>query len=349
MQTWKTARPFPRRPPQLNFNFIRMDPLLLSAIAATGSAVASGASSLTSGLKNEKLMKKQFEYNEKSAENAYARQLDFYNRNNQYNDPSAVRQRYEAAGVNPNAAFGTAGSYTPAQASATAPQAGAVSAPYASDRGFNFSDPLDAAIKAAQVRNIEANTAKTQGDTVAPGLVSEGVKLTNSLKEQQIISEKIAVDQQSFDLDFARDTRELNYSKLEQSVRNMEKQNDVLNAQYLTLMDQHRNNPTVVEELKSRIWKNAAQVGLMQAQAALARKGVHLTEAQIEKLSAEVSTLASTKALIDEQVKTEPRNRALIDAKAELEKIDLSDVRNISDFNRRVSKVIGYLKGLRLF
>lgn len=299
-----------------------MDPLLLSAIAAAGSAAASGASSLTSGLKNEKLMKKQFEYNEKSAENAYARQLDFYNRNNEYNDPSAVRQRYESAGINPNAAFGTAGSYTPAQASASAPQAGAVSAPYASDRGFNFADPLDAAIKAAQVRNIEANTAKTQGDTVAPGLVSEGVKLTNSLKEQQIISEKIAVDQQSFDLDFARDTRELNYSKLEQSVRNMEKQNNVLNVQYQTLMDQHRNNPTVVEELKSRIWKNAAQVGLMQAQAALARKGVNLTEAQIEKFVADTNNLAALTSLYDANTENVKESKEGIRLDNDIKRID---------------------------
>lgn len=316
--------------------------LLGAAIAAAGSIAASGTSSAVTGAKNEKLMKKQHEYNEESAEKAYQRQLDFYNRNNEYNDPSAVRQRYENAGINPNSAFGTAGSYTPAQASATAPQAGPVSAPYATDRGFNMTDPLDAAIKAAQVRNIEANTAKTEGDTVSPGLVSEGVRLTNSLKEQQIISEQIAVDQQSFDLDFARDTRELNYSKLEQSVRNMEKQNRVLNAQYATLMDQHRNNPTVVEELKSRMFKNAAQTGLMEAQASLARKGVHLSQAQIEKLTAETSNLPAMRAFIEAQAKTEG-NRAEI---AYLQKLLLDlEERNTDKYLVRLRLITSALGG----
>lgn len=276
-----------------------------NAVAAIGQQIGSFAVSNSNYRKNKKLLAQQYKYQKEAAELAYQRQMEFYDKNNAYNDPSAVRARYEAAGINPTAAFGTAGSYTPAQASATAPQAGGVQAPYLDNASFEFRGVLEDMMKAAQIRNIDASTEKLKGDTVSPGLVSEGVKLTNSLKEQQIISEQIAVDQQSFDLDFARDTRELNYSKLEQSVRNMEKQNRVLNAQYATLMDQHRNNPTVVEELKSRMFKNAAQTGLMEAQASLARKGVHLSQAQIEKLTAETSNLPAMRAFIETQTKTE--------------------------------------------
>lgn len=275
--------------------------------------------------KNRKLLKQQYKYQREAADIAYQRQMDFYKQQLEYNDPSAVRQRYEAAGINPNAAFGTAGSYQPQNAPTSVEAAGGVQAPYVSNNGFTYENPLDTMIKIAQARNIDANTQKVVGDTVEPGLTSEGVRLTNRLKESGVVSQDLAIQQQKFDYDFAVETRQQNVRKLDQSVYNMEQQFRVMTAQYETLMDQHRNNPDVLREIQSRVWMNYAHLGLMQAQADLARKGVYLTQAQIENISQQTSNLASTKALIEEQIKTEPYNRDLTRARAIMENIVSDD------------------------
>lgn len=107
-----------------------MDPLV------TGAAISAGASvigNLVSGSGNKKSQKRQFQYNKdlqqlnnefNSIEAAKARdwqagesqksrdwELDMWNRNNEYNDPSAQRARLQAAGYNPNAMVGSTGSY----------------------------------------------------------------------------------------------------------------------------------------------------------------------------------------------------------------------------------------------
>lgn len=294
---------------------------LNGALAMANQAAMNFAVSNRNYKTNKKLLQQQYKYQTEAANVAWQRQMEFYNANNAYNSPSAVRKRYEDAGINPNAAFGTAGSYTPAQAPQSVQPAGSVQAPYVEGSGFSFRDPLDQLLKLSQIANIDASTKKTQGDTVEPGIVSEGVKLTNSLKSKQIISEQLGIDQQAFDLDFAKATREQNISKLDQSVRNMQQQFQVMSAQYETLMDQHRNNPEVVKEIQSRVWMNAAHVALMQAQADLAREGKFLTQAQIENLAQQTSNLESTKALIEKQIQTEGEKPALLRAQKYLNRM----------------------------
>ena len=47
------------------------------------------------------MMNRQYELNEQAAQNAHQRQLDFWNKQNQYNTPSAQMARLRSAGLNP--------------------------------------------------------------------------------------------------------------------------------------------------------------------------------------------------------------------------------------------------------
>lgn len=113
------------------------DPVTATAAnPVVGSAISAGSGlfgSIFSGLFNTRNVKRQNEANREiqqmnnefnSIEAAKARQwqsdesqlsrdweLDMWNRNNEYNDPSAQRARLEAAGYNPNALVGSTGSY----------------------------------------------------------------------------------------------------------------------------------------------------------------------------------------------------------------------------------------------
>lgn len=89
----------------------------------------------------------------------YSRQLEMWNKNNAYNDPSALRQRLVNAGFNPNFAMGgspsasTMASVVPGS-SAGSSVGGPGSAP----------QPLSDALTQAQLSNIEAMTKKTLAD-----------------------------------------------------------------------------------------------------------------------------------------------------------------------------------------
>lgn len=59
---------------------------------------------------------------EQSAENAYERQLDFWNKHNEYNSPTNQRKRLEQAGFNPSAALGEVATGQNAQQLSSVPQ-----------------------------------------------------------------------------------------------------------------------------------------------------------------------------------------------------------------------------------
>ena len=81
-------------------------------VDAVGNAAMNFAMADLSYKKNKKLLQQQYKYQKEAADLAWQRQTQFYEDQKAYNDPNAVRQRYEAAGLNVNAAFGTAGSYS---------------------------------------------------------------------------------------------------------------------------------------------------------------------------------------------------------------------------------------------
>lgn len=91
-----------------------MDPIVTgAAIGAVGNAVGGLFDNLfyKRNLKlqteaQQQLMATQQAYNEQNMATQNEYMVDQWNRENAYNDPSAVRARYEAAGISPQAAFG---------------------------------------------------------------------------------------------------------------------------------------------------------------------------------------------------------------------------------------------------
>lgn len=261
------------------------------------SLVKGGISSLFQGIAQRrqykyqsKLQQQQYELNEKAADSAFQRQLQQWQMENEYNDPSQVRSRYENAGLNPYSAFGTAGSYTPQQMS-SAPQGGGSGLGSASAFPIEAVDPLTAARQLAEIERVKAETKKIQGDTKDPEETQRGQELTNSLLEQQIIGQLEANTCKAIDAEFARVMAETNLEKERQSISNLRTQVEEANARIQTLIDQHNNNPAVVDELKSRAWLNFRNAALADVKAQLARAGITLTAAQVEKFEAETETI----------------------------------------------------------
>lgn len=114
--------------------------------------------------------------------------IEQWNRENEYNSPSAVMSRLQEAGLNPDLAYSQGASFTPA---ASSPELTAGSAASPADvsgisnkktYGQMFSEATQMALASAQTRNLDSDTGKKTQET-------ENLKVEN-----QILSAKALVD-----------------------------------------------------------------------------------------------------------------------------------------------------------
>lgn len=315
---------------------------------AVGNTAMNFAMADLSYKKNKKLLQQQYKYQKEAAELAWQRQMQFYEDQKAYNDPNAVRQRYEAAGLNVNAAFGTAGSYSPTNAPSSVQPAGGVSTPYVDYTNMKFQSALSLARQQAEIDLIKAQADETRGRTLDPGETQRGQKLGNDLTalnarlaDANVIGKGLANRLNSLDLRFRNEVYDTSVTIERQKALNIAKQYEVMNEDIArsvagrSLTEDQRN------EIQSRVWLNARNSALAQIQAEYHGK---LSQAQIDELVAKTDSLESTKKWLDERVKTEKASRRLTDAKAELALIDVHDLRNIPEKTRQITRSMKMIK-----
>ena len=146
----------------------------LSNVGGFASSVIGGIGSAIQARKNRKLARelaqKQQDFQSAEAEKAYQRNIDMWNKQNAYNSPAAQMARLEAAGLNPNLAYGSLGSST----AGTPPAYNPVSAVQPSDA--IYSNPYESisqmgtnlnanALSDAQVAQTRAQTKNVEQQT----------------------------------------------------------------------------------------------------------------------------------------------------------------------------------------
>lgn len=298
--------------------------------------------------KNKKLLQQQYKYQKEAAELAWQRQMQFYEDQKAYNDPNAVRQRYEAAGLNVNAAFGTAGSYSPTNAPSSVQPAGGVSTPYVDYTNMKFQSALGLARQQAEIDLIKAQADETRGRTLDPDETQRGQKLGNDLTalnarltDANIIGKGLANKLDSLDLRFRNEVYDTSVAIERQKALNIAKQYEVMNEDIARSVAGRSLTEDQRQEIQSRIWLNARNGALAQIQAEYHGK---LSQAQIDELVAKTDSLESTKEWLDERAKTENASRRLIYAKAEIASIDLHDLRNIPEKTRQITRTMKMIK-----
>lgn len=145
-----------------------------AVIGSIGAAALTSGASVSSGLfgkkkakkYNSELQKEQFEYNQKlaaqqnqynreNAEWAYQKNLEQWQRENEYNSPAAQMRRYQEAGLNPNLAYGQ---------SNTAASSPTISAPTAEGYPMSGSSGVSDSMPSIEFPNVvqEYMNLKTQ-------------------------------------------------------------------------------------------------------------------------------------------------------------------------------------------
>lgn len=116
---------------------------------------------------DKELIEFQSQWNEQLAQNAWQRDLDMWNLNNEYNSPSAQLQRYRDAGINPLMVAGS----QPYESSAIQSPVGSASGASVNGLGSgleafqSLGQLSDMALKTAQTLNLKADTQKKEKET----------------------------------------------------------------------------------------------------------------------------------------------------------------------------------------
>lgn len=278
--------------------------------ALAGAAAGFGKSSVEAAISDKSYKKRaqwDYEYGEKQAENAYQRQLEFWNKTNEYNTPSNQRARLEAAGLNPALMYGSSsGSNTAGYMS------GSNQAPKSGGSAYNprisLGEAADFAMQVAQIRNIDADTQKKKAETAYTDVSTSSETVRRDLLSSQVIGQDLANGLADFDLSLKRELRSNSVELSNQSVSRLRNTNAKLNAEIIDTMNRNAMFPERLALLRQQYALNNAQIGALDARAALARSGVDLNEEQmqlieerIQQIAAETSRTTSETANIQSQ------------------------------------------------
>lgn len=223
--------------PQTNPNFGRtsksMDPL--SIISSVGGAVSSIANLIGGNSSLRKQIQAQKEENQRNREyNLYLARLqnqwnlEQWQRENDYNSPTAQMARYRAAGLNPNLIYGqqntAASSPTLTSGASSAPQD---MSPIGRERNFGqaIQEQLNLEMQKAQVDAIKAQTENTKANTAKTGEETKSLTIDNMYKAAR---EQSNLDYQGVQISVGRSVVNLNQKQAEQVVQNTKNLADVL-------------------------------------------------------------------------------------------------------------------------
>lgn len=293
-------------------------------IGQVAGAAINAISSAFQAKQNQKyqleLLQKQQDFAREQATTEYERQLEFWSKNNDYNDPTAVRDRYRRAGINPTSAFGTAGSYSPSQASASAPKGDVPAVPYVNGAGFSIGDPLDAMLKGAQIDLVKAQADETRGRTLDPNETKHTQVLENLLRSKNLISKDLEISLLKFEDDMKENVfnfeREVDEAKLE----NIKIQHEEIQERLLTLRDDRKTSEKERQKIDKQIWQMDQDVQIAWARV---HSDAALNEAQIKRIHTELPNLQATLKLLKVQYASDYNQAKILANQAKLSAADV--------------------------
>lgn len=187
----------------------------LPALIGAGAGLFGG---LINSLSARRQNRESMRFSERMYDRQYQDNIAFWNMQNEYNSPQAQMQRYQAAGLNPNLIYGQGSPGNAGQISTPDVQPAQFRTPEwgnaVSSAGLTYMNAIyDLDIKQAQVDNLKAQNSVIQQDAL--------------LRAQQVNSSILGQERTAFDLDFARDLRDINAQVRSETLRQMKNTTDI--------------------------------------------------------------------------------------------------------------------------
>lgn len=280
--------------------------------SVANSGLTSAADSFLSGLSNsifggitakrdwkyrQKEMALQQEYNLQNMQKQYDYQLDFWNKQNQYNDPSNAVARWRNAGVSPQSVFGSSpGGAGVAGGSVSVPNSENPHASGVNQRGLAGMTLAEAAMMRNQQKltDAEVDLKAAQAEYYrenAQGQRNENslFDLTRRIREAGAISAEQQARQDTLDTEFAEWNQDNRKRLSEETLANFETQRNKMNQEISESVSREASNMMGIREALSRVTLNNIQVALMKSQIRLNDKNIELITNQIQKIVSDIA------------------------------------------------------------
>lgn len=270
--------------------------------ATVGSALIPGVGSYLAAKESKEAIREQNLTNIYLAKYQNDRNLDLWNKQNEYNLPSAQMQRLKDAGINPHMVYGngtvanTAGSPAPTKV----PNIGSFTnyAPYVSGMANSIGSVFDNLMKIAQIRKTNQETSNLneyQKNMRQQGL---NLKTENDLKRMSLAKTKVERDywSQQFELDILQRKAELDLTG--EKFRNLvqDTMGRTMHNQVYEKYGEKRAESDLMNSYAAYAVRQAQQQ-LIQAQIVDTLAAAGFKKAQIGKVAHEIAVLDSVQKL----------------------------------------------------
>ena len=180
----------------------------MAAWGAIITAAIAAASALINQRQQRKANRETIKANKELAEYSYSKDLEMWNRQNEYNAPTSQMQRYTAAGLNPNMIYDSGGS---AGNSSSMPNYEPPNVEYrnpALDLTGTLSQYQDFQLKQAQIDNLKAAEENTRARTLTEAFRANATDLAGQSAAFELGARRESfpteLDTKKFDLDAKR-------------------------------------------------------------------------------------------------------------------------------------------------
>lgn len=204
------------------------------------SAVGNVANGLIDSASAKKNTEKTIAHNKQESELAYQREMEMWNRSNEYNTPSAQMQRYMDAGLNPNLMYGQG---TAGNTSVSTPQ-------YQPSRGeYNYRAPhVPNMADFMTIEVMQANQDKIKQDTE----LARQKAVTEAIRQGLYTADTA---KRNFDLGVAKNLEQNSYDVAEANLQKLKKQTDLIGWQTANTATQNSLNLVRIQDMQERMKK----------------------------------------------------------------------------------------------
>lgn len=324
----------------------------ISGAAGIGSSIATNKSNRNiaqlNNEFNERMLNKQMDYNSQMYERQLGDAWKFYEDQKEYNSAESQRQRYEAAGLNPNLMMGaSAGSVQ----SPSSPQAQGVTPPRATPYTADYSGVsagIANAIEAyTQLSNSRVERDKVQAETKQINIenqykaASAVADLTEKL--QRVHESKSRVQIAQFLKGFQADLLRAQTTSSQQDAVLKGEQAKLVTLQSLVTNTQLKFLP---EQLRTELALSAADIAYRRATTALTEKQV---DTEVQKVSESIVRSQYMNVQKFGEIQNQRFDKATMDTRIKIVEEQLKRAINNSTPDNAVKAVLGLPRGIREF
>lgn len=268
----------------------------VSDILSGFGAAASGIGALGTVISSKRAAKWNYEYGEKAANNAYQRQIDLWNMQNEYNNPASEVQRLKDAGLSVGAYYaGQSGG--PAATASSVPENKSPGTREAVRGEGAIGNLLQSLAIRSQESEIDLKRSAAERNRAEAGLIPERRDYLKSQSDAnlalgentrartvgQLLSNNLAQDTYSLNVENAGYIVQQNFSLMEQYIE----------YAYQASLESDFSRDTYdtrLELLETDLRNKAVGIGVQYAYIEALQSGVQLNEAQIDSIATSIET-----------------------------------------------------------